>query len=196
MKKIIALLLVTLITVLIVSCAAPMRENAGIFDRVCSAREALEAAKKEDVVVFENNRVSSGLDLWNTFYEKVCDGKAASVICARVYDLDDATVSSGYYEEEGGAVPQVFFYKIDFDGTKFDAKVRLSTEKKLDRDETFKYLLRYEGEMLKTSRYSSYNMYVLADDPDVTREDIWKGLASSQLGDQIRHLTVYEEYYE
>ena len=60
---------------------------------------------------------------------------------------------------------------------------------------TYKYLMKYEGEPeSETALYESYLRYVLTNDNTVTWEQIWRGLASSKLGDAIDHQVVYQKY--
>ena len=45
-----------------------------------------------------------------------------------------------------------------------------------------------------TALYSSYDNYVLVDDPTATWEGIWAGMVSSQLVAGYKHFTVYRNY--
>ena len=59
----------------------------------------------------------------------------------------------------------------------------------------FKYLLHFTGDApSSTALFSSYDDYVLVDDPTATWEGIIAGLASSQFGAGYKHCTVYRNY--
>ena len=89
----------------------------------------------------------------------------------------------------------MFLYLVEYDGTEYSVKVRESTVEAVDYQESFKYLLHFTGDApSSTALYSSYDNYVLVDDPTATWEGIWAGLVSSQLGAGYKHFTVYSNY--
>lgn len=191
---------------LLISCSAnKSREgtsNHGIqsmekvFQTVCSADDALELSRKTDTVVFESSGCTSGNEVWDAFYQTAMNGTPASVLCAHYYVLDQERMSEELYEEEKDQYPKLFFYLVEYDGKEYSVKIRESTEEALDRQETFPYLLHFTGEAPATAQYSSYDYYVLVDDPPATWEKIQEGLFSSQLGVGYRHCTVYRNYFD
>lgn len=209
MRRVItALLLVMLSIMLPVSCSKSDGGNEmpdssthndqdmeTIFQTICSAADALKLSKKTDMVVFERQGCTSGHDVWEDFYRKTMRESAATVLCAHYYALDSGEyMSKELYEEEEDQYPKLFFYLLEYDGKKYSVKVRESSVEALDYQETFKYLLHFTGEAPSTALYSSYDNYVLADDPTATWEGIMAGLVSSQFDAGYKHCTVYRNY--
>ncbi len=166
-----------------------------IFQTVCSADDALELARDSGLPVFEQQGCTSGNEVWDTFFQTVSKGTPASVLCAHYYVLDKERMSAELYAEEKDKYPKLFFYLVEYDGTEYSVKVRESTVEALDYEETFKYLLHFTGAApSSTALYSSYDSYVLVDDPTATWEGIWAGMVSSQFGAGYKHYTVYINY--
>lgn len=202
MRKIIALLLLSCTLILLCSCAkkqanADNSRKDGItmeelFQKKCSAKEALEYSKNSNTVVLEDLTCTSGSEVWDEFYKSVSSGKSASVLCAFYYTLDKENISPELYAQEKDLYPQLFFYLVEYDGKEFTVKTRMSSEEKLEREETYQYLKHYTGDAPSTAIYSKYDYYVLVDEEDLTWEDIEKGLFSSQYGAMKKHCTVFE----
>ena len=209
MKRIISCLLLVLCAALSFSCTAadgrngtPERSSPAaqtirtLFETVCPADEALEQSRKTGAVVFEKQGCTSGNDVWDAFYQTAMGGSPAAVLCAHYYVLDKENVSPELYEEEKDQYPKTFFSLIEFDGKEYAVQTRESDAEAPGDRETFPYLLHRTGDAPSAEAlFSSYDIYVLAEDPEVTMEDIWAGLASSQSGAVIRHCIVYQNYF-
>ena len=74
--------------------------------------------------------------------------------------------------------------------------MRDSSLKESEGVQKYKYLLHFEGEVETKSRYSSYDVYVLADDASLTWKQIQNSLLSSQSTDYVKHKVIYETYFE
>jgi len=195
---------VILMMTLVLFCASCMKKEKGaegnlindtsLFNNVCTAEQALEKAKQADTVVMEFAGCTSGSEVWDKFYARVKDGKPASVLCAEYYTLDKEHVSEELYEEDKDKYPLLYFYLIDFDGNSFNVKIRKSDETSIESQESYKCLLRLTGDAPETALYASYVRYVLADDPELTWEDIEKSMLDSSSPEFIRHCSVYEEF--
>lgn len=205
MKRITAILLVALAVIMFVSCSINNGRNTmandsnqnleSIFQTVCSADDALELARDSGLPVFEQQGCTSGNEVWDTFFQTVSKGTPVSVLCAHYYVLDKERMSAELYAEEKDKYPKLFFYLVEYDGTEYSVKVRESTVEALDYEETFKYLLHFTGDApSSTALFSSYDNYVLVDDPTATWEGIIAGLVSSQFGAGYKHCTVYRNY--
>ena len=208
MRKTMIILLAVLAVVMLASCSVDkgnseentMSHNTNqdleaLFQTVCSADDALELARKSNIPVFELQGCTSGNETWDTFFQTVSNGTPASVLCAHYYVLDKEHMSAELYEEEKDEYPKLFFYLVEYDGTEYSVKVRESTVEAVDYQESFKYLLHFTGDApSSTALYSSYDNYVLVDDPTATWEGIWAGMVSSQLGAGYKHFTVYRNY--
>ena len=192
MKKIFAMLLSFLI---IGTCASCAKENT-LFDRICTADGGLKASKNNSVVVFEDLKCTSGDKIWDEFYQTVSQGESASVLCAHYYTLDKGSVSKELYEAEKELYPMLFFYMLEYDGDIFTVTVRQSTENEPEYEESFKYLMHYTGDAPVLTSYSSYDDYVLVDDPTVTWEEIMSGIVSSQPGTGAKHYFVYRNTFD
>ena len=205
MRKTIAIVITAVFAIMLAACSGEtghsgMTDNGStgqsiesLFQTVCTADEALALAKKTDAVVFEERGCTSGKEVWDAFYRAVSGNSPASVLCAHYYVLDRERVSEELYEEEKDQYPKLFFYLVEYDGKEFSVKTRDSTEEKPDQQETFRYLQHYTGDAPSTALYSSYDNYVLIDDPDATWDEIMAGMASSQLNAGYRHCTIYND---
>ena len=196
MKKVFAVLLTLVILVSCVSCGAESSQDTSLFDAVMSADEALEAAKRESVVVFEDSKCIAGDKIWDEFYKTAIRGEAASVLCASYHTLDRKNVSEELYQAEKDKYPMLFFEKLEYDGNTFKITVRLSTEEELDYEESFKYLMHYTGDAPAMADFSAYDYYVLVDDPTATWEEIMAGMVSSQMGTRVKHYAVYMNTFD
>lgn len=166
-----------------------------LFQTVCSADDALELVRKSNMPVFELRGCTSGNEAWDAFFQAVSSGTPATILCANYYILDEEHVSAELYAEEKDKYPKLFFYLVEYDGTEYSVRARESTAEELDYGETFKYLLHFTGDAPSSSAlYSSYDNYVLVDDPSATWDGIMAGLLSSQASAGIRHFTVYRSY--
>lgn len=204
MKRITAILLVALAVIMLVSCSVNNGRNTmandsnqnleSIFQTVCSVDDALKLVRDSGLPVFERQGCTSGNDVWDTFFQTVCKGTPASVLCAHYYVLDKDHMSAELYAEEKDKYPKLFFYLVEYDGTVYSVKVRESTVETLDYQESFKYLLHLTGDAPSTALFSNYDNYVLVDDPSATWEGIIAGMVSSQAGAGYKHCTVYRNY--
>ena len=195
MKRILAIVLTAAALAIALSACSKNEEETQmkeLFDTVCTADEALERAKKENVVVFEGLKCTAGGDVWDAFYRTVSREKPASVLCAYYYTLDPAHVSAELYEKEKDQYPKLFFSLVEYNGETYRATTRDCTEKKVDYQETFRYLLHFTGQAPGQAVYSSYDNYVLVDDPSATWEGIMEGLYSSRANAGYKHCTVYQ----
>lgn len=192
MKKIITMIIIAVSIMMLASCAKKDKGGSiDLFNTVLKADEALAAAKNSDTVVFEGYGISSGKDVWDSFSKKAAKGEKASVLCAFYYTLDEQNISEELYEQEKDEYPVLYFKLIEFDGQQYCVKSRDSKKAEIEREETFKYLLHFTGKCPSTAVFENYEYYVLADDNNLTWEQIEKGLFSSQLDDYIRHDMVY-----
>ncbi len=171
-------------------------DTVSLFDTICSADEALALSRGSETVVFEGMKCTSGNDLWNDFYQTVSDGKPVSVLCVHYYVLNKEHMSRELYEAEKDRYPKLFYYLVEYDGDKFTVTTRESTENKIDYKETFKYLMYYTGKAPAQASFSSYDYYVLVDDPTATWEGIEAGMVSSQYGAGYKHCSVYKNIFD
>lgn len=201
MKKLSVLLLATLLLTVCTGCGGKQPEvtpDTSLFDTVCSADEALAAARDSAVVVMEGLKCTSGQAVWDSFYQTVNRGEAAQVLCAEYYTLDPDHVSPELYAREKDQYPMLFFSLLEYDGDTFTVKVRQSDTEELDHQDVYPYLLHFTGDAPRRSPYSSYDTYVLVDDPTATMEGIWAGMVSSSslIATGYRHDTVFQNFME
>lgn len=182
------------VLILCLCCSCSVRDEAdlSLYDRICTADEALKLAKEGDVVVICDMECVSGQEVWDEFYERVSDGKAASVLCAHYYTLNEVNIDHSLYEEIKDDYPMLYFMKLVYDGESFTIEVRLSSSEEIDYSGTYKYLNHYTGEMPPQATYDNYEYYVLVDSESVTWENIWDGIFSSQFDAGVRHYSVYQ----
>ena len=193
MKHVTLLLALAVVLGLCAGCAGKTAD-IDLFDTVCTADEALSAAKEARVVVIEGLQCTSGKDVWDAFYKTVSAGKQAKVLCARYYTLNPDGMSAELYEQEKDQYPRLFFCLLQYDGKTYTVTVRKSDEAEPEHQDTFPYLLHLTGDAPPTGIYATYDNYVLLDDPTATWEGIEAGIFSSQFGAGYRHYTVYSDY--
>ena len=165
-------------------------------NKLCSAEEALEWAYNNPVVVIDDGHLTSGRDIWDSFFDSVNAKKPASVLCVHNYVLHKEYMAPKLYEKEKDQYPELFFMLLVYDGEKICEKGRESKVNELDTYETYKYLLHLSGENPATALYKYSDQYVLVNDPSVTFEQLQKSMFSSQSSDWIDHMNVYTEMYD
>lgn len=160
-------------------------DGTALFYEVCGAEKALELSVGSNAVVFEERGCTSGQETWDAFIGSVDKKIPASVICSFYYP--------GKFTDDG--TNKCFFYLLEYDGSAFNLSIRESDSDETVSPSSFRYLRHYTGDApTPDALYSSYEYYVLTDDPNVTWEDIWRGMASSFSGNFIRHSMVYKNY--
>ena len=165
-------------------------------NKLCTAEEALEWAYNNPVVVQDDTHITSGKEIWDSFFDSVNAKKPASVMCVYNYVLHKESMAPELYEEEKDLYPQLFFCMLSYDGEELHVKIRKSDETELDTDETYKYLLYFSEKNPKTALYRYTDEYVLVNDPSVTWEKLQRSMISSQSGDWIKHSTVYMDMHD
>ena len=165
-------------------------------DAMFDADDGMEWCRKQEVVVFEDGRCVSGKKVWDTFYDLVNKGEAASVLCAHYYTLQATNIDAAFYEDEKDQYPKLFFNLVVFDGIEFCKQSRKSNEKIIDSEVRYKYLLHLTGKNPSTAQHKYYDNYVLVNDPSVTWEQIMASVYSSQSDAWIEHYTVYNDRYD
>ena len=93
-----------------------------------------------------------------------------------------------YYGEN----PHYIAWDLNFDGHKYTISW-LEDGRRHSAD--FAYLRHFTGEKEQENiAYDAYEHYVLVDDLNVTWQQIWNGMISSQYGASIDHMTVFSDY--
>ena len=203
MRKIIAVLLLICALATLASCASK-KANADIsqenkkkmeelFQKNCSADEALKLAKESGAVVIEDLICTSGKNTWESFFRTVSDGNSASVLCAHYYTIDKDHMSPELYEEEKDGYPCLFFTLLEFDGNMYSVKTRQSNLDTLDREESFMYLQHFNGNAPATANYRTYDYYVLLDEKAENWEEIEAELYSSQYPSMRKQCWIYTD---
>lgn len=147
------------------------------------AEQKAEQAAKEDSVVFEDGDVVSGRELWLDSYETTQAGEPASVRLVRSYsavepdDTHYVTREHTYYVQE-----------LTFDGEVYALA---------DSDHAYRYLLCYPDQAAwnPSMAYTSATFYILANDENVTPQDIERYETSSVWeGEPLDACRIYTEY--
>ncbi|MCR5058759.1 MAG: hypothetical protein K6A81_09105 [Clostridiales bacterium] len=202
MRKTIAVLLLICMLTALAACTEKKTETSAedkakmeeLFQKVCSADEALKLAKESDVVVMEDMVCTSGKNVWDDFYKAVSGGNPASVLCATYYTIDKNHMSPELYEQEKDKYPCLYFTLLEYDGNEFSTKIRLSSAEENEREVSYKYLQHFTGNAPATALYSTYDYYVLVDEKAENWEEIEAGLFSSQYGAYRKHDIIYADY--
>jgi len=161
----------------------------------CASKDethTLDYVKENGYVVHEDLDITSGQAVWDDFAAKAKSGETCEVLLAFYYTLGDPSqYSLELYEKEKERYPLLYTKILSFDGEKYTLKYKDDGENYV---EEYKYMVRLTGEpMSETAIFSDYVYHVLVDDKDVTWDEIFRGMVSSQSGAYIRHSTVYSD---
>lgn len=150
----------------------------------------VEQAADDGCVVIHNSDVSAGQDAMAAFLKDAGAGKDAAVRIAYYYTLlDPSHFDPDYYEEIKDDYPQLFFSDLYYSGGVYTLLTKDDDGNVIQN--SYRYLLKLEGELPPTANYRHYTRYVLSDDPSLTWEDIEKAMFSSILVELPRHAEVY-----
>ena len=175
-----------------VSDADSIRGEQTYFLKNISQDYTLEDARIDGCVCFDNGDITEGQKIWDEFVNATNTQDEATVRLAFYYSLDEEQCDPEYYESVKDEYPVLYIQKLTY---KDDSYTIRWFEEGEEIKKTYKYLMKYEGEPeSETALYESYLRYVLTNDNTVTWEQIWRGLASSKLGDAIDHQVVYQKY--
>lgn len=93
-----------------------------------------------------------------------------------------------YYGDD----PHYTALDLNYDGNKYTISW---LEDGLRQSREYACLKRFTGEKERDNiAYDAYEHYVLANDSDVTWQEIWEGLISSRYGAIIDHMTIFSDY--
>lgn len=152
----------------------------------------LEDARIDGCVCFDNGDITEGQNIWDDFVDATNTQEEATVRLAFYYSLDEEQCDPEYYESVKDEYPMLYIQELTY---KDDSYTIRWFEEGEEIKKTYKFLMKYEGEPeSETALYESYLRYVLTNDNTVTWEQIWRGLASSKLGEAIDHQVVYQKY--
>ena len=175
-----------------VSDADSIQENQTDFLKNISEDYTLEDARIDGCVCFDNGDITEGQKIWDDFVDATNTQEEVTVRLAFYYSLDEEQCDPEYYESVKDEYPVLYIQELTYKDNSYTIRWFEEGE---EIKKTYKYLMKYEGEPeSETALYESYLRYVLTNDNTVTWEQIWRGLASSKLGDAIDHQVVYQKY--
>ena len=146
---------------------------------------SLDDAKADGCVIFEDGDVTDGENFWDSFVEQSKTGKDAYVRYCHYYTMDD---SSG----DDSDPSEMYVFDLTYDGDAYTVRWFENDEEIIRK---YEYLMKYEDvPESPTATYTSCTRYVLTHDNTVSWDDITHGIYSSQFGDYIDHLSVYNDY--
>lgn len=165
-----------------------------------SADEILEKAKGDACVVFEDLKVTSGGEYWETFLEQVAEEKNAQIRLVKYHTLGEKSpYAPEFYELIKNKYPRVDFYSLVYvAGEGFWLGYRSNRKEETESVRHYKYLKHFGGDTAATDSVASYyDHYVLVDDDTVT----WKAIMEQMLRsvhteDDIVWRGVYCNYIE
>ena len=136
-----------------------------------------EQAMIDGCVIMKDGDAQSGQNLFYDFSETVMVGKPAQIRIA-------------YFSSNEGFALQVS--DILYDGEDFTLQ---SIEDGQLYERHYKYLYHFNGEPKEiTATYDNFNAYVLTNEENVTWDELWDSLASSQAGVAIDFTLVFMDY--
>ena len=154
----------------------------------------LEQAKEDGKIVLENGYATSGQALWNTFYKYAEQGKHISADIVHYHTLrEPGQYDQKYYEAHKEDYPSLYEFELTYDDGTYTMKWN---EYGTEYERQFKYLRKFEDVLPTQQSFKEPQMvtrYVLTNNNTASWDELWRSLASSQLGDFIDHYTIYSE---
>lgn len=151
----------------------------------------LEQAKEDGRIVLEDGYATSGQALWNTFYKFAGEGKHISADIVHYHTMENGNYDGKYYEAYKEDYPAMYELELTHDGGIYTMKWN---EYGTEYVRTYKYLRKFETTIPTPQSAKEpvrVTKYVLTNDADATLDELWHGVASSQLGDYIDFYTIY-----
>ena len=151
----------------------------------------LEQAKEDGKIVLEDGYATSGQALWNTFYKLAGEGKHISADIVHYHTMENGNYDGKYYEAYKEDYPAMYEFELIHDGGIYTMKWN---EYGTEYVRTYKYLRKFETTIPTPQSAKApvrVTKYVLTNDADATLDELWHGMASSQLGDYIDFYTIY-----
>ena len=151
----------------------------------------LEQAKEDGKIVLEDGYATSGQALWNTFYKLAGEGKHISANIVHYHTMENGNYDGTYYEAYKEDYPAMYEIELIHDGGIYTMKWN---EYGTEYVRTYKYLRKFETTIPTPQSAKEpvrVTKYVLTNDADATLDELWHGVASSQLGDYIDFYTIY-----
>jgi len=154
----------------------------------------LGRAKKDGCLVMEDSTVTSGKAQWEEFLETSRAGEACAIRVVNYYPLGDPSrYDPAYLEAVKDQYPMLFVHDLTFDGKTYtwqgyeDGKLHTETYRYLKED--------IEQARTEQATYDYCHRYLLVDNPDVTWDEIFQGLISSQYPNPTpKHASVYTDF--
>lgn len=82
--------------------------------------DTLESVKEKGYVVFEDGRVTSGEDTWQSFVKKTENKTPCTIHIANYYTLGDPSgYDKAYYESIKDDYPKLYISKVEYSGIYF-----------------------------------------------------------------------------
>ncbi|MDO4316279.1 MAG: hypothetical protein Q4C45_10915 [Oscillospiraceae bacterium] len=147
-------------------------------------REQMETAKAEGRVVTENGDVTAGAEVWTAFCEAAQAGETAEVRLADWYDATDSSPA------------RLYFYTLDFDGEVYTLAAEYGNGNGGDPwQDSYTELLSfsYVPSGAAAEEYESCTGYWLANDPELTLEDIRRSETASLESQMVDAHCVYTQ---
>lgn len=151
----------------------------------------LEQAKEDGKIVLEDGYATSGQALWNTFYKLAGEGKHISADIVHYHTMENGNYDGKYSEAYKEDYPAMYELELTHDGGIYTMKWN---EYGTEYVRTYKYLRKFETTIPTPQSAKApvrVTKYVLTNDADATLDELWHGVASSQLGDYIDFYTIY-----
>lgn len=151
---------------------------------------SLDDAKKDDCVVYENLRITSGQSIWNDFVKQAGAGNPCFVRLAFYYTIDEPErYDPDYYEQVKYDYPALYIQDLEYDGEKYTLSFAEGEEQYLF---DYEYMKKFTGKTTSPyATFSQYTYYVLVNDDTVAWERIEKGLISALSTDFVNYKMVY-----
>ena len=154
----------------------------------------LQQAKLDGCVVMENGDVTSGQVTWTAFLAAAAQGQKTSLRYITYYTLSDPSkYDPDLYQSIRDDYPALYVHDLYYDGNSYTVRW---FENGACIERTYRFLMNYTGGSYSYQEdYAYHDRYVLTNDPEVTWEDIRKGMFSALSTAWVDHLSVYTDLH-
>ncbi len=175
-RALLNIFVLVLLCTLLASCGETPLDKR--FDLTQPTDELLRTLKAAEVVVHEDMQVTSGAEVWTTFYQQTKEGQSASVVIAE-YDSSRGTV---------------YLSELSYDGKTFTYDCVNGGENGAAYTQQYDHLLHLEGDLSDISdMMGTVDQFVLVNDPNLTLSDVAFGMYGSSNADGVSYVTAFRQ---
>lgn len=155
---------------------------------------SIEQAKSDKCLIMENGDVTSGQTVFDAFLSATTNKEKAIIRIVKYYTMgDQSQYSEELYEQEKDKFPQIYITDVVFENGIYTTYFYENDGEGLIT-KTYKYMIKDEFTANPEAIFTTALYYVLVNDENITWDDIFNGMISSQSGASIDHFNVYQKH--